>query len=552
MANFLGPDPLQSTFFIPGGNVPGAGVQVFIYLAGSSTKTTVYKTKAGTAHTNPIVLDSGGNLPSGSQLWIPTGITIKAVYAPSNDTDPPSSPYLTLDNLSGMNDVTVTVSEWVAGPTPTFVSATSFTLVGDQTATFKKGRRLQSNNTAGTIYSTITSAVFGVLTTVSVANDSGSLDSGLSSVSYGVNDPANPSVSPDLVNRTGNSVVSAATTNIWATNGNEVHVTGSTGPITSFGTAFYAGNKRTVVFDSTPTITAGASLQIQGVLSGNSVTVVAGDRWEVLADTTSSLLVTRFPLSGRASVQTLPADYISGFTLTTASTTTYDIAAGSASDSTNTANIVGSAITAKSQSAWAVGSAAGGKLSAAALANNTSYYWFAILKDSDGTVDYGFDIATTPTLPSGYTKYRYLGRALTAAGATTWQTIIQHGDEFSFSTPPALDMSGVPSTANRTLTTMNVPALKVLWVGHIQITTAGTQTMAVILTDPACADVNPASGATPLGSFVISVNTTTTLALGSQARCWTNSSGQIGVRGTLANTMYLVTLGWIDPRGKPV
>lgn len=75
--------------------------------------------------------------------------------------------------------------EWQTGPTPTFISTTSFSLVGNQTATFNFGRRLKTTNTSGTIYSSIVTAVFGAVTTVTVANDSGVLDSGLSAVSYG-------------------------------------------------------------------------------------------------------------------------------------------------------------------------------------------------------------------------------------------------------------------------------------------------------------------------------------------------------------------------------
>jgi hypothetical protein len=59
-----------------------------------------------------------------------------------------------------------TQSEWVAsGLTPTYVSATSFTLAGDQTSAFHKDRRLKTTNSGGTVYSTITASVFGALTT---------------------------------------------------------------------------------------------------------------------------------------------------------------------------------------------------------------------------------------------------------------------------------------------------------------------------------------------------------------------------------------------------
>jgi hypothetical protein len=57
-----------------------------------------------------------------------------------------------------------------------------FTLVGDQTTTFTVGRRLKTTNSGGTVYSTITASVFAAVTTVTVVNDSSSLDAGLSAV----------------------------------------------------------------------------------------------------------------------------------------------------------------------------------------------------------------------------------------------------------------------------------------------------------------------------------------------------------------------------------
>jgi hypothetical protein len=104
---FLAPDPIQSMQFIPGGIVPAAGGKLFFYVAGSvSTKQTVYKDNAAAVSwSNPIVLDSGGNLPSGGEVWFPTGQVFKAVLAPFNDTDPPGSPYWSKDNLPGINDV---------------------------------------------------------------------------------------------------------------------------------------------------------------------------------------------------------------------------------------------------------------------------------------------------------------------------------------------------------------------------------------------------------------------------------------------------------------
>src|SRR6266852_2579341 len=193
---FLAPDPVQSTFLLPGTNTPGNGVQLFTYTAGTTTKATVYKDSLGAASwTDPIVLDSGGNLPSGGSVWIATGIKIKAVWAPFNDTDPPGSPFRTIDNISGVNDVSSTLSEWILGPAPTFIGTTQFSLAGDQTLTFTVGRRIKATVSAGTIYGTITVSSFGAgVTTVTVALDAAAVfDGGLSVVWVGILDPTNPS-----------------------------------------------------------------------------------------------------------------------------------------------------------------------------------------------------------------------------------------------------------------------------------------------------------------------------------------------------------------------
>ena len=55
-------------FFDNNGN-PLSGGKIYTYEAGTSTPLATYTSSAGnTAHTNPIVLDSGGRVPSG-EIW---------------------------------------------------------------------------------------------------------------------------------------------------------------------------------------------------------------------------------------------------------------------------------------------------------------------------------------------------------------------------------------------------------------------------------------------------------------------------------------------------
>lgn len=177
---------------------PAVGYQLFTYAAGSSTKLTTYTDSAGaTPQTNPIILNASG-YPTNGPIWLTAGQSYKFVLALSTDTDPPTSPVKTIDNVTGVNDSSTTVTQWVSsGVTPTYISTTSFTLAGDQTTEFHVGRRIQTTDSSGTDYGTITVSAYTSLTTVTVVLDSGTLDAGLSVVNLSLlrNDhPALPSV----------------------------------------------------------------------------------------------------------------------------------------------------------------------------------------------------------------------------------------------------------------------------------------------------------------------------------------------------------------------
>ena len=116
----------------------------------------------------------------------------------------------------------------------------------------------------------------------------------------------------------GAPVAAAATTDIWAGDGNTRHITGSGGPITSFGTAPQVGAWRKLIFDGAPTLTDGANLILPG---GFDIVVEPGDIAFVYADTTTQFPIVFFPISGKAIipdgkgwilVETITADGTSG------------------------------------------------------------------------------------------------------------------------------------------------------------------------------------------------------------------------------------------------
>lgn len=187
--NFLSPVFNEQTFDANGD--PLVGGKVYTYAAGTSTPLQTYTTQNGVVqHSNPIILDARGEPPN--PIWfLGSGQEYKFQLHDAND-----NLIRTIDDVAGINDVTATSDEWITFPlTPTYINATSFSFSGDQTLTFSIGRRIRTANTGGTIYSTITNSVFSSdTTTITVVNDSGVLDSGLSVVAYGILSPVNPSV----------------------------------------------------------------------------------------------------------------------------------------------------------------------------------------------------------------------------------------------------------------------------------------------------------------------------------------------------------------------
>lgn len=264
----FGPKP---TFVDPVSGVIANGYKVFFYVAGSvGTKQNSFTDSTGlVANTNPIILNAAGE--PATQIWFTAGQLYKVVIASPTDTDPPTNGTILGDNLSGINDVTAAVTEWISGPTPTFVSATSFTLVGDQTSTFTVGRRCRFTVTAGTVYGTITISAFTALTTVTAVIDSGALDAGLSAISYGLLAANHPSIPSTALDQPTVTVASATTTNLTSAGARSVIVSGTTAI-----TAITLGNgqEASVEFSASLTLTNGASLILPG---GANITTAAGD-----------------------------------------------------------------------------------------------------------------------------------------------------------------------------------------------------------------------------------------------------------------------------------
>lgn len=279
----IAPSPRQQ--FEDGNGLPYSGAKLFTYVSGSTTKQATYTTSVGdTANSNPIVLDSAGRTPYG--VWLTAGLSYKFVLAPSTDTDPPTSPIFTEDNIAGVNDTAVTTSEWKSsGLTPTYISATQFSVVGDQTTDFHVDRRIKLTISAGTVYGTITVSAYTTLTTVTVLLDSGVLDSGLSAADVAVLSAVNNSIPrgvfdnldgasfSDLVNfAAGANIASATTIDLTAATGNCPRITGTSA---TSAVTMNTGQQMLVVADEAWPLTYNATTNKLDL--GASYTCVAGD-----------------------------------------------------------------------------------------------------------------------------------------------------------------------------------------------------------------------------------------------------------------------------------
>lgn len=433
MAAFLSPIGNGWQFFTNQGVIL-AGGKINTYVAGTTTPQATYTDSTQvTPNANPIILDSTGR-PT-QEIWLTGGINYKFIL-----TDSSNVTIGTWDNLSGINDITgsVSQSEWVVmALTPTFVSTTQFTLPGNQTALLPPNRRVKIQISAGLVYGFVTASSFAAsTTTVTVLLDSGNLDSGISSVSYGILSPVNPSF-PAIPDNLFKLSGSADVTKLLVT-------------------------------------------ELDGITTGTTRTWTAADK--------------NIKVAGLVDIRS----YLAGCTLSTAgSSTTMSISAGTAVDSTNVSGMQLSAIS-KTTAAWVVGSAAGG-LDTGSIANSTWYHFYVIQRVDTGVVDVVFSTnATSPTMPTNYTLFRRIGSGLTN-GSAQWVNFTQNGDDFNWVTP-VLDVNALATSATAALATLSVPlGVKVKAYFNSSInTTIGNNN--VYFSDPAVTDQAASTTAAPLAS----------------------------------------------------
>lgn len=118
MAVFLSPVGGVAAQFFTNNGVPLAGGKLYSYLAGTTTPATTYTSSSGgTAHTNPIVLDSGGRV-SGGEVWLTENVSYKFILKDSNDVL-----IATYDNISGISTITLPIDSSTVTYDPPFTGS---------------------------------------------------------------------------------------------------------------------------------------------------------------------------------------------------------------------------------------------------------------------------------------------------------------------------------------------------------------------------------------------------------------------------------------------
>lgn len=287
---------------------------------------------------------------------------------------------------------------------------------------------------------------------------------------------------------------------------------------------------------------SGANTDITSLGSVTGVTAAAGD-------SSTKLATTEF-VAGAG----VKRGYIAGCILSTpGSSTSLLISAGVATDDTHT-TVLAIPSTGKTTAAWSAGGGVGG-LDTGTIANNTGYHVWAIGK-ADGTRDVLISLsATTPTMPSGFTLKRRIGWAKTN-GSAQWLKFRQIGDTFLLDAA-VFDVGATNPGTSAVSRTLSVPGgVEVEAIVNAGVYNTGTGVSAqLLLSSLHQADAAPSETAAPLSnSGGLAANATGGVRSSyTQTRIWTNTSAQIRSRLLASDasvTLYIATVGWVDPRGK--
>jgi hypothetical protein len=348
------------------------------------------------------------------------------------------------------------------------------------------------------------------------------------------------------------TLASATTTDLGSVPYNYISITGTT-TITSLGSSAPVGSVKFLSFAASLTLTYNSTSLI--LPTSASITTAAGDQAIAVSIGSGNWRVFYMPISGQPLA--LAAGLVTPFSITGGLPTAM-------SGTNTTAAITISAVTAADQTgaayigwtgtkSWAVsnGNAANGYAGGTSLPSTSSTIHMYDCHGTSGDASFASLLApttaggtfTAASCPTGYTSYARRIFSFTTSGAGAPNPYVANevagGAVWTALTTPTLDVNaGTMGSASRSLFTTAVPlGIKFQWLGRI-----GTSGSAVAsYTSPDEPDVAPSTTAAPLSDLQVY-----SMSLGRVLL--TNTSAQIGVRGTAGFTYYASTEGWIDSR----
>lgn len=234
----------------------------------------------------------------------------------------------------------------------------------------------------------------------------------------------------------------------------------------------------------------------------------------------------------------------------TDATNDIDIAAGACiSDDGTTVITIAAAMGKQLDVAWAAGgtpgAVAGGRSSAAGIANTTYHVW-AVSKNAGVDPDIIIDVsATAPTMPSGYTKKKCIGSIIRSGGAIL--AFNQINDRF-FLTLPITDVNATNPGTAAVARTITAPA-NMLAILHVQFANIASAAAGYycLITAMFQADATPTQANatwTPNGTGNLNASTLEmVIPLDSNSQVRTRQAVSAG-----GDMVKIKTIGWIDTR----
>lgn len=244
-----------------------------------------------------------------------------------------------------------------------------------------------------------------------------------------------------------------------------------------------------------------------------------------------------------------PRGHIAGLTLsnnTGTPNTVLDIAAGDCTADDATYGMALAAFSKNCNAAWAAGTGNGALDTGSSLSNNTWYHVWVIMRPDTGVVDVLLSTsATSPTMPTSYTKKRRIG-SIKTNGSAQIIAFKQIEDTFYWGTQ-VQDANTTTLGSTATLFALTVPTG--VKVKPIIRAMSNSSTQAIILTSPDETDVAPSGGYSTTPGYDL-------YSGGGDSRAftpdlWTDTSAQIRARAQGASTTFAIyTRGWRDSRGR--